>query len=158
MDNIYSNGRLFVLLFFIFSALVLYKSLKLITNKNYALILTTIYLFFPSSIMYSQIIKPNWYALLWFNLSVYFALKYIIKEKRKIYLLLVSIFQGLAIGSSILFFPAFLFVFILIFFNLKKELLKNYFFLLIFSSLFVFFLTNPYILINFISFADESYN
>ena len=108
--------------------------------------------------MYSQIIKPNWYALLWFNLSVYFALKYIIKEKRKIYLLLVSIFQGLAIGSSILFFPAFLFVFILIFFNLKKELLKNYFFLLIFSSLFIFFLTNPYILINFISFADESYN
>ncbi len=158
MNNIYSNGRLFVLLFFIFSALVLYKSLKLITNKNYALVLTTIYLFFPSSIMYSQIIKPNWYALLWFNLSVYFALKYIIKEKKIFYLFLVSIFQGLAIGSSILFFPAFLFVFILIFFNLKKELLKNYFFLLIFSSLFIFFLTNPYILINFISFADESYN
>ena len=158
IDNIYSYGRLFVLLFFIFSALVLYKSLKLITNRNYALILTSIYLFFPSSIMYSQIIKPNWYALLWFNLSVYFALKYIIKEKKTFYLFLVSVFQGLTIGSSILFLPAFFFIFVLIFFNLKKKFTKNYFFFLIFSSFFIFFLTNPYILINFASFANESSN
>ena len=68
IDSIYFHGRLFILLCFIFSALVLYKILKFVTKENYALVFTAIYLITPSSIMYSQIIKPNWYALLWFNL------------------------------------------------------------------------------------------
>ena len=81
IDDIYFNGRLFILLSFIFSAFVLYKCLNLITKKNFSLLLTTIYLFVPSSIMYSQIIKPNWYALLWFNIAIYFILlKKIIKK------------------------------------------------------------------------------
>ena len=157
-DKIYYHGRFFVLLFFIFSAFALYNSLKLITDKNYALIFTAIYLFVPSSIMYSQIIKPNWYALLWFNSSIFFTLKYLLNDKKKIYLFLVSFFLGLTIGSSILFIPSFFFIFTLIFFNLKKDFSKNYFFLLIFFSLLIFFLTNPYILINFTSFINESQN
>ena len=76
IDEIFFHGRLFVLLCFIFSALVLYKILKLVTKENYALVFTAIYLITPSSIMYSQIIKPNWYALLWFNLSIFYICKY----------------------------------------------------------------------------------
>ena len=83
IDKIYTQGRLFVLLSFIFSAFFLYKSLNLITTKNYSLIFTMIYLFAPSSIMFSQIIKPNWYALLWFNLSIFFELNYLLKKKKK---------------------------------------------------------------------------
>ena len=85
MDEIYFNGRLFILISFIFSALIFYNSLKLITKKKHAIIFTLIYLFVPSSIMYSQIIKPNWYALLWFNLSIFFGLKYLLKKKKNIF-------------------------------------------------------------------------
>ena len=115
IDKIYFHGRFFVLLSFIFSAFFLYKSLNLITTKDYSLIFTMIYLFSPSSIMYSQIIKPNWYALLWFNLSIFFGLKYLLKEQKKYFLILVSIFLGLAIGSSILFIPSLFFIFFFLF-------------------------------------------
>ncbi len=156
IDKIYFHGRFFVLLFFIFSSFFLYNSLKLITHKNYALIFTMIYLFTPSSIMYSQIIKPNWYALLWFNLSIFLGLKYLLKEKKRIYLFLLPIFLGLTIGSSILFMPAFFLISIFIFFYLKKELPKNYFLFFIFFSFLIFFITNPYILINYTDFINES--
>ena len=120
------------------------------------MIFSAIYLIAPSSIMYSQIIKPNWYALLWFNLSIFYGLKYIINKKKNFYFLLTSIFLGLTIGSSILFAPAVFFIFILIFLNLKKTIPKNYFLFLIFSTLAIFFLTNPYILTNFTNFFNES--
>ncbi len=156
IDSIYFHGRLFVLLCFIFSAFILYKSLNLITKKNYAWLLTTVYLVAPSSIMYSQIIKPHWYALLWFNSAIYFLLKYFVKDKDKKNLLIAAVLFGLTIGSSILFIPAILFIFIIIFLNSKNEIPKNYFFFLIFSILSIFFITNPYILLNSGNFINES--
>ena len=130
MDEIYFNGRLFILISFIFSALIFYNSLKLITKKKHAIIFTLIYLFVPSSIMYSQIIKPSWYALLWFNLSIFFGLKYLLKKKKKYFLFLVSVFLGLAIGSSILFIPSLFFILFFIYFKKDEEISKkkNYFF------------------------------
>ena len=156
IDKIYFHGRFFVLLSFIFSAFFLYKSLNLITTKNYSLIFTMIYLFSPSSIMYSQIIKPNWYALLWFNLSIFFGLKYLLKEKKKYFLILVSIFLGLAIGSSILFIPSLFFIFFFIYFKKDEKISKKNIIILVTISFLVFFITNPYILINFSDFMMES--
>ena len=179
IDDIYFHGRLFILLCFIFSALALYKILKFVTKENYALVFTAIYLIAPSSIMYSQIIKPNWYALLWFNLSIlyickFFNLKWIGQlknnyeknfNKKKIYLLLISIFLGLAIGSSILLIPVFILILFIIFDELdlsfKVWLIdrwyrNNAFKFIIIPSLIVFFITNPYILINFSDFINES--
>ena len=179
IDSIYFHGRLFILLCFIFSALVLYKILKFVTKENYALVFTAIYLIAPSSIMYSQIIKPNWYALLWFNLSIlyickFFNLKFIGQlknnyeknfNKKKIYLLLISIFLGLAIGSSILFIPVFILILFIIFdeldLNIRSWLIDRWhrndaFKFLIIPSLIIFFITNPYILINFSDFINES--
>ena len=181
IDEIFFHGRLLVLLCFIFSALVLYKILKLVTKENYALVFTAIYLITPSSIMYSQIIKPNWYALLWFNLSIfyickYFNLKFIGQlknnyeknfNKKRIYLLIISIFLGLAIGSSVLFIPAFILILFIISDDLdvnfkswridrwhRNDALK----FLIIPTLIIFFITNPYILINFVNFINESSN
>jgi len=177
IDDIYFFGRLFILLCFIFSALILYKILKFVTKENYALVFTLIYLFTPSSIMYSQIIKPNWYALLWFNLSILYICKYLnlkhirqknyekISFKKKIYLLLISIFLGLAIGSSILFIPAFILILFIIFdeldvsfkvWSIDRWHRNNTFKFLIIPSLIIFFITNPYILINFSDFINES--
>ena len=158
IDKIYTQGRFFVLLSFIFSAFILYKSLNLITTKNYSLIFTMIYLFAPSSIMFSQIIKPNWYALLWFNLSIFFGLKYLLKEKKKYFLLLVSIFLGLAIGSSILFIPSLFFIFFFIYFNKNEKIPKKNIIILVAISFLVFLITNPYILINSSNFLMESRN
>ena len=159
MDKIYFHGRLFILLTFIFSALILYKSLNLVTQKHFSLIFTMIYLFSPSSIIYSQIIKTNWFALLWFNLSIFYGLKYLIKEQKKKYLILVSIFLGLTIGSNILFLPSLLFLLIFIYLNNeKKNISKSDIINLIFVIFFTFFLTNPYILINFKNFIRESNN
>ena len=155
IDDIYFNGRLFILLSFIFSAFVLYKCLNLITKKKFSLLLTTIYLFVPSSIMYSQIIKPNWYALLWFNIAIYFILKYFIKKNNKKNLLIASIFFGLTMGSSILYAPAIFLIFVLIF-NYSKKNTNNYFFFIIFATLSIFFITNPYILLNLGNFINES--
>jgi len=155
MDEIYFNGRLFILISFIFSALIFYNSLKLITKKKHAIIFTLIYLFVPSSIMYSQIIKPNWYALLWFNLSIFFGLKYLLKEKKKYFLFLVSVFLGLAIGSSILFIPSLFFILFFIYFKKDEEISKKKIIFLVTVSFLVFFITNPYILINFVNFFNE---
>jgi len=62
----------------------------------------------------------------------------------------------LTIGSSVLFIPAILFIFIIIFLNSKNEIPKSYFFFLIFSILSIFFITNPYILLNSGNFINES--
>jgi len=156
IDKIYTQGRFFVLLCFTLSAFFLYKSLNLITTKNFSLIFTMIYLFSPSSIMYSQIIKPNWYALLWVNLSIFFGLKYLLKEKKRYFLLLVSIFLGLAIGSSVLFIPVLFFILFFIYFKTEKEISKKNIIILVATSFIVFFVTNPYILINFSNFAVEA--
>ena len=155
IEKIYFDGRLFVLLFFICSAFILYNSLKLLTKKKHALVFTLIYLFVPSSIMYSQIIKPNWYALFWFNLSILFILKYFFKDKKKINLIMSSILLGLTIGSSVIFFPVLIFIYLIIFLNLKNKLDTKFFFFLFCLTLLIFFITNPYILINLPGFINE---
>ena len=156
IDKIYFYGRFFVLLFFTLSAFVFYKCLKLIIKNNSAIIFTSIYLFVPSSIMYSQIIKPNWYALFWFNLFIFYSLKYFLIKKKENYLILGIIFSGLAIGSSVLYTPAIILTFLVIFINLKKNIKINFLIYSITICTCVFFITNPYILVNFTNFINES--
>ena len=150
VDKIYSYGRLFVLLSFIASAYILYLTFNLITSQNLSLKLTILYLFVPSSIMFSQIIKPHWYSLIWINLIIYNLIKLKIKNseflKRIIY---ISIFMGLSIGSALYNIVFVIVTYIFIFFFLNKNYFKIInilisFFFLIFS----FVITNPAILTN----------
>jgi len=159
IDEIYFYGRLFVLICFILSCYFLYKSLIIFSNKTNSLILSSIYLFAPGSIIYSQVMKPHWYGLLWVNLSIYFALKYIKQNPKNYYLLYLSIFLGLAIGSNLAFLPFYIFLIFSLFF-LDKENSLNFRKLsyLVLSSFLVFILTNPYILINFSNFFFEANN
>ena len=116
-----------------------------------------IYLFVPGSIIYSQVIKPHWYGLLWANLSILFALKYLFKESKNSYLFLLTIFLGLAIGSNLLFVPFYIFiVFLLFFLDQKNNLNLKSFFYIIIGSIFIFILTNPYIFLNFSNFFFEA--
>ena len=159
MDKIYFYGRLFVLISFILSCYFLYKSLIIFSNKSNSLILSLIYLFVPGSIIYSQVIKPHWYGLLWANLSILFALKYLFKGPKNSYLFLLTIFLGLAIGSNLLFVPFYIFILFLLFFlDQKNNLNFKSFFYVIIGSIFIFILTNPYILLNFSNFFFEANN
>ena len=97
--------------------------------------------------MYSQIIKPNWYALFWFNLFIFYSLKYFLIKKKENYLILGIIFSGLAIGSSVLYTPAIILTFLVIFINLKKNIKINFLIYSITICTCVFFITNPYTVI-----------
>lgn len=70
MDGVYVYGRLFVLIGFALSAFVLWRVLNLVAAPEVALIGLAIYLTCPATIMFSQVLKPHWYALLWTNLAM----------------------------------------------------------------------------------------
>ena len=159
IDKIYFYGRIFVLISFILSAYFLYKSSTILTNKANSLLLSSIYLFAPGSIIYSQVIKPHWYGLLWANLAILFGLKYLFKEQKKSYLLLLTIFLGLSVGSNLLFVPFYIFIlFFLFFLDEKNNLSLKTFIYLILGSLLIFTITNPYIFLNFSNFFFEANN
>ena len=157
IDKIYFYGRLFVLILFIFSGYIFYKCTNFFSNKINSLILTSIYLFVPGSIIFSQVIKPHWYALLWCNIALLFSIKYLLREKKKTYLTYISIFLGLCIGSSILFLPYLFFLIASIYFLDKTNNLDFKKISFLFSIIFLtFFITNPYVIINFSNFFLEA--
>ena len=159
IDQIYFYGRFFVLICFILSCYFLYKCLIIFSNKTNSLLFSSLYLFAPGSIIYSQVMKPHWYSLLWINLAIYFCLKYIKKKPSNYYLLYISIFLGLAIGSSLAFVPFYFFlIFVLFYLDKKKFLNFRKIFFIFLSSFSVFLITNPYILINFSNFFFEANN
>tara|TARA_Y100000590_G_scaffold469938_1_gene660806 strand:+ start:2584 stop:4149 length:1566 start_codon:yes stop_codon:yes gene_type:complete len=150
IDQIYFFGRLFILITFILSAYILYLTFNLITNKNLSIKLISLYLFVPSSIMFSQIIKPHWFSLIWINLIIYNLVKLKIKDsdflKRLIY---ISIFMGLSIGSALYNIFFIIVAYIFIFFFLNKNYLKiNNVFISLFFLTFSFIITNPIFLTN----------
>lgn len=151
VDLIYFYGRLFVLLSFIISSYILYLALKLLTSRNSSLKLVALYLFVPSSLMFSQIIKPHWYSLIWINLIIYNLIKLKTQNndslKRLIYL---SIFMGLCVGSAFynLIFVAIAYLFVLFYLQKQNSLKINY---ILISSLFLllsFSITNPAFILN----------
>lgn len=100
MDAVWTLGRLFVLLAVTASALIFYRALLLVAAPGVALSCLAIYLFCPSAIIFSQMLKPHWYALLWANLVILFLLRLFINERWSIAeLLTVAVATGLAVGS-----------------------------------------------------------
>mgnify|MGYP001473681245 CR=1 FL=1 len=160
VDNIYIYGRIFVLLTFIISAFILFKTFRLLTSNNLSLKLTTLYLFVPSSIMFSQIIKPHWFSLIWINLIIYNLIK--LKKNNKEFkrrLIYISIFMGFCIGSALYNIFFLIISYIFLFFFLKKDYLKikNISISLLFI-LIGFITTNPTVLINSNNMIIEFYN
>ena len=150
IDKIYFFGRIFVLLSFIISAYILYLILKLLSSRNLSLKLTTIYLFAPSSIMFSQIIKPHWYSLIWINLIIYNLIKMKIENKdfnKRI--IFISLFIGICIGSALHNIIFVIFIFLFTFFYFKKELFKlNQLLISVFFIICAFVITNPLLILN----------
>jgi hypothetical protein len=150
MDSVYFFGRLFVLLAFVLSACILYKTLLLLTTPFTSLLCLGIYLFAPISIMFSQVMKPHWYTLLWVNISLFLLVKLFQNYTwRHRDILLLSITLGLAVGSSSIIALYAVFVwFSLVYATLQKYIPWKYIIIIPIISIATFLLSNPYIILN----------
>ena len=100
MDAVWTLGRLFVLLAVTVSALIFYRTVLLVAAPGVALSCLGIYVFCPSAVIFSQMLKPHWYALLWVNLVILLLLRLFINERwSTVELLAVAVATGLAVGS-----------------------------------------------------------
>ena len=70
VEKIYRYGRIFVLIAFLISALIFYNLICIFQKSSVALLATTAYVFTPALIMFSIIMKPHAYALIWCNLAL----------------------------------------------------------------------------------------
>jgi hypothetical protein len=67
IDRVWIAGRAFVLLAVVVAGLLLYLALIEIATPPIALMGLAIFLFCPATIMFSQVLKPHWYALMFTN-------------------------------------------------------------------------------------------
>ncbi len=104
MDRAWIAGRAFILTAFAVSALLLFLALCDIAPRAAALAALAIYLFCPATIMFSQTIKPHWYALLWVNAAVLVLTRAVVRHRLSLCAeLLLAAFLGLAVGSAMTF-------------------------------------------------------
>lgn len=101
MDRVWIFGRAFVLAAFCISAVVLYLTLRECTSDDVSLVCLLIYLCCPASVMFSQVLKPHWYSLLWVNLALLTLVRGIVREwslrlRDEIF---IAMWLGLAVGS-----------------------------------------------------------
>jgi hypothetical protein len=101
MDAVYICGRLFVLIAFALSALVLWRTLALVTTPGIALVVLGIYLVCPATVMFSQQIKPHWYGLLWTNLAMLWMVGLFVNRRwNAARMVATGLVVGLAVGSA----------------------------------------------------------
>ena len=158
MDGIWIFGRVFVLTSFAASAILLFLVLSELAPAGVALAGLAIYLFCPASIMFSQVIKPHWYALIWVNAALLLIVRAFTRNGLTLAAeLTLAAFIGLAIGSATTF-------------SLFAPLLWGALFVLVFRRAahplallcvpivagIIFVLTNPYYLLNWQAFRNES--
>lgn len=97
MDGVYFWGRLFVILAVAGAAYLIFLTLALLGPPSVALAGMVIFLFAPSTIMYSQLLKPHWYALLWANAAIYLIVR---AAKERSWSSRDEIFLGLTVGLT----------------------------------------------------------
>lgn len=150
MDNVYTWGRIFVLLAFIGSAVLLYATILRLTSPSVAAMIVGLYLFCPASLIMSQTMKPHWYGLLWINGALYVLVRSFMENdfgvKRQVVL---AFFLALAVGSS----ATFSLFAVFIWFAMAGYVLRGHkgygcLFLVPTVSIIIYILTNPYIFLN----------
>lgn len=102
VDTLYIAGRMWIVVAFALSSLLLWFTLQQLTTRRIAHLGQITYLLMPASIIFSHVLKPHWYALLWVNLAL--ACLVILWRRRKASWLVLSVLAaavGLAVGSSL---------------------------------------------------------
>ncbi len=157
MENIYRYGRVFLLSSFVLSALLMFYTLKSFSSPKFSFLATTIYLIMPINIMFSIIMKPYIYSLLWINLSLFILSVAWSKKKLTIGLsLAMGVSLGMMVGSVItngLF--AVIAWLVIVYFSIHSKINFSKVFMIPIVASLVFFITNPYILINYNAYVEE---
>ena len=100
INHVWIAGRAFVLLAAAISALLFYFTILQFAPPPIALLGLTIYLFSPATIMYSQVLKPHWYALVYGNAALLImARAFVQKHFSRTSEMMLGIALGLAVGS-----------------------------------------------------------
>ncbi len=100
MDKVYAWGRAFVLAAFTLSGFVLFLTLRMVARPSIALAGTGIYLFCPASIMFSVVMKPHWYALLYVTCALFLVVSLFERRKQRRWEeCALALCLGLAVGS-----------------------------------------------------------
>ena len=157
VDEMYIYGRLFVLISICLSAFLLFKTCTELTSHSKSIILLLFYLTTPAIISYSQIMKPHWYALIWANMSLLCVVR---ADKGKGFRffeqLITGMGLGLAVGASLSFGLFSIGVLIAVLYLVRSKKIESHATItMILSALFMFCLTNPYLLLNSLSASAE---
>lgn len=157
MDAVFVGGRLFVLLAFVGSALVLWAALIRLTKPGVAALCLGLYLSAPATVFFSQQIKPHWYALLWANLAVLGSIGIFTGHRARTgTLLLIGIATGLAVGSATSFAPFSVAIWLTLVGAVKKGYapLRSLFVVPVVAML-AFLAANPFVILNWSEFQAE---
>lgn len=158
VDALYIWGRVFVLLVFTISAWVLYKTFRRLYRSPTSLALLILYLAAPGSLIFSLVMKPHWYGLVWAALVLYTMVSVFSAHKadwRRIFFL--GLVTGLAVASSTAYAPFFIIVFGALVVAWKKSYLTLRQLVNVpLVALLVFIVTNPYIILNYSAYKADS--
>lgn len=104
MDRVWIAGRAFVLIAFALSAILFFLALTELAPGTVALSGLIIYLLCPGSIVFSQMMKPHWYALLWVNVAILVLVRAFGRKRLTLTAELgLAACIGLAVGSALTF-------------------------------------------------------
>lgn len=150
MDRIIISGRAFVLGAFALSAWPLFLALRRLQPTGVALALVGVYLFAPASVMFSQIMKPHWYSLLWVNACLYLLVAAFtgsgLNTRRQFFL---GALVGLAVGSATTNGLCSVLLWMALLLGVARGMVRPAALLTVpLAALAVFALTNPYMLAN----------
>jgi hypothetical protein len=150
IDRVWIAGRAFVLLAVAASALLLYLALLQFAPPPIAWLGLVIYLFCPATVMFSQALKPHWYALLFANATLLVAARALAQGRlSRAGTIALGVTLGLAVGSV----PTFALFAILVwcallFLSWRGEVPASALILVPAVAVAVFLITNPYYLLD----------
>jgi 4-amino-4-deoxy-L-arabinose transferase-like glycosyltransferase len=123
--------RLFIMLCTLITTYLIYKIGCIIDKKRAALVSSSLYAFFPMTVIFSKIIQIDLFAIMLMTATFYFAVLGIKKERKWFYL--SGIFLGLTVftkfPAAIIILPVFYYMYC------NKIQIKNYLFIIIIAIL-----------------------
>jgi len=158
VEKIYQFGRIFNILALILTGIIFYNTLLNFFPQAKSLYGVLLFYLSPAILMFGIVMKPHVYSLLWVVFTMFFLSKFFssFKTLKLVDYFLISAGVGLAVGSVITNFIFAIYVwFFLLFQTLHKKLEIRYLFIIPITSILIFFLSNPYILLNYDAFQSE---
>ena len=158
IDAIYIWGRIFVLITVAISAIFLFFACRQFASNTESLLCLALFLCAPMTIMFSQVMKPHWYALLWVCICLSILARCTAQGFWRFRDTLgVGVCIGLAVGSVITFGLFALVLWLAMFFFSNKGLISRSSLLVVpIIAAFIYIITNPYLIINWNAFAGET--